>query len=144
LFFPLLYVLGLAGSLLALALRADRSDVREQNAFRVALGGLALLLAAVGVGGLMDVQGDGVHSLASASTAYLVFGALALGALTYFVGIISWRGRRGFVFRFGGWVSMALALMVPSALTLALPLVSVFVSALRVFGPDTPREMNGS
>jgi len=135
--FPLLYVLFLAGTLLALSLRADRTDIREQNAFRVVLAGFALLFAGVGVVGLVGTQDNGAHSLATAPTGYLVFGALTLGGSLHLIGIIAWRGRHGFALRFGGWALMTLALMTPSTLTLALPLLSVLAVAFRTFVTDT-------
>jgi hypothetical protein len=59
-----------------------------------------------------------------------ILGVLTLGALVYLCGIGVWRGRTAELCRLAGWGAMAAALAVPSALSLALPLLVVLAPTL--------------
>jgi hypothetical protein len=67
-----------------------------------------------------------------ADYAWLIVGALGLGALLHGLGLLDWNGDFGFAARATGTVLVVGALLVPSTLTLALPLAAFLaLSALR-------------
>jgi hypothetical protein len=52
---------------------------------------------------------------------------MLVGALGYAIGLGVWLDRAAFALRLSGWLLMAAALVVPSTLTLALPVVAAMV-----------------
>jgi hypothetical protein len=72
--------------------------------------------------------------LGAADQAHVVgwtIGALvSLGAAVYAAGLVAWRGGRAVGLRILGWALMAIALVIPSTLTLALPLVALLATTL--------------
>jgi hypothetical protein len=72
--------------------------------------------------------------LGAADQAHVVgwtIGALvSLGAAVYAAGLLAWRGGRAVGLRILGWALMAIALVIPSTLTLALPLVALLATTL--------------
>ena len=61
---------------------------------------------------------------------YAVGSTMLVGALLYAIGLVVWLDRTGFALRLSGWMLMAAALVVPSTLTLALPVVAAMVVTL--------------
>jgi hypothetical protein len=63
------------------------------------------------------------------------------GALLYAIGLGVWLDRTAFALRLSGWVLMAAALVVPSTLTLALPVVAAMLVTVATIppGPRGPR-----
>lgn len=57
-------------------------------------------------------------------------GALSLGCVVYAAGLLAWRGGQALGLRVLGWVLMAAALVIPSTLTLGLPLVALLALTL--------------
>jgi hypothetical protein len=94
-------------------------------------GRLLLVAGAAGVGAvgfalLVSTVGD--HPI---GTAFGLLAALGVGAVTFTVGVILRRWSGAERVRLGGWVLMALPLLVPSTLTLALPLVAALAAGVR-------------
>jgi hypothetical protein len=70
------------------------------------------------------------HEATPLGTAILV--SLAAGASCYVAGTLGWTGRGAFRLRAAGWTAMVLALLVPTTLSLALPLVALLAVTLHV------------
>jgi hypothetical protein len=91
---------------------------------------LTAMVLATAVGGLgclvIAVQPPGQHGTYRWA-GYAVGSAMLVGALLYAVGLGVWLDRTAFVLRLSGWVLMAAALVVPSTLTLALPVVAAML-----------------
>jgi hypothetical protein len=66
------------------------------------------------------------------------------GSILYGAGLLSWWGGTAFVLRLMGWLLMALALAIPSTLTLALPLVALLVPTLVTIGGERQPSLDGS
>jgi hypothetical protein len=58
---------------------------------------------------------------------YAVGSTMLVGALLYVIGLAVWLDRTAFALRLSGWMLMAAALVVPSTLTLALPVVAAML-----------------
>lgn len=88
----------------------------QRGLLGMSLAGASLIfLIALSVPGLVSVSSAGVGLLA----------LLALGALAYAAGVILWQGSLAFALRLGGWLLMAFPLVVPTTLTLTLPIVAL-------------------
>jgi hypothetical protein len=61
---------------------------------------------------------------------WTVGAAVSLGGVVYAAGLLAWRGGQALGLRILGWVLMVMALVIPSTLTLGLPLVALLVFAL--------------
>jgi hypothetical protein len=61
---------------------------------------------------------------------WTVGAAVSLGGAAYAAGLLAWRGGQALGLRILGWVLMVMALVIPSTLTLGLPLVALLVVAL--------------
>lgn len=87
---------------------------------------LGTLVAAALAGiGLMLLPGATATALATALLA-----ALVCGAAVYVAGVAVWEGRAGRRLRTIGWIGMVVPLLVPSTLTLALPLLALLALTL--------------
>jgi hypothetical protein len=68
--------------------------------------------------------------------------SIIVGSALYSAGAASWTGNPAFWLRGIGWILMAIACLVPSTLTLGLPLVALLAFALvpisSIRGPETP------
>jgi hypothetical protein len=62
--------------------------------------------------------------------AWLISGLCIAGSVLYGLGVLSWYERTARLLRVVGWLLLAVALCIPSILTLALPLVAVLVPTL--------------
>jgi peptidoglycan/LPS O-acetylase OafA/YrhL len=102
---------------------------------------LAMMVVTVAVAGLgvllIAAQAPEEQSGIYRWTGYAVGAALLGGALLYAVGLYRWHGGAAFALRLWGWVLVTAALMVPSTLTLALPLAAAMVVTLATVPPDT-------
>jgi hypothetical protein len=91
---------------------------------------LTAMALAIAVGGLgclvIAIQPPGQHGIYRWS-GYAVGSTMLVGALLYAIGLWSWLDRTAFALRLSGWILMAAALVVPSTLTLALPVVAAMV-----------------
>ena len=58
------------------------------------------------------------------SDAFLAGWACLVGGLTLLGGLVAWSGRSALIARFLGWVVLAIVTLVPSQLTMLLPLVA--------------------
>ena len=89
----------------------------------------AMLVTAVSVMGIavlgLQLGGDHAHALG-----WTVGAAVSLGAVVYAAGLLAWRGGQALGLRILGWVLMGMALVIPSTLTLGLPLVALLAVAL--------------
>ena len=56
--------------------------------------------------------------------------AVSLGGAAYAAGLLAWRGGQALGLRILGWVLMVTALVIPTTLTLGLPLVAPLAVAL--------------
>jgi hypothetical protein len=61
--------------------------------------------------------------------------ALALGGTNFAAGVLRWRGASARRLRIVGWAAMMCALLVPTTLSLALPLVALLALTLRTDRP---------
>lgn len=100
-------------------------------AIRLATLLVALGFAGGGVAGIVHLARDPLHTFDSAFVAYMLFGAMLVGGLSYTIGTIVWRGWGPFLLRVTG----ALLIMVP--LTLSWVLVLAFPLALILFATLT-------
>jgi hypothetical protein len=98
-----------------------------QQRVRLAAGMLATAVAALGVAvlGLQLGADDHAHVLG-----WTIGATLSLGGVGYAAGLLAWRGGQALGLRILGWVLMVTALVVPSTLTLGLPLAALLALAL--------------
>jgi hypothetical protein len=92
---------------------------------RLAAGILDTAVGAVGVAVLGLQLGRPAHALG-----WTIGGALSLGSVVYAAGLLAWRGGQALGLRVLGWVLMAAALVIPSTLTLGLPVVALLALTL--------------
>jgi hypothetical protein len=92
---------------------------------RLAAAVLDIAVGAVGVAVLGLQLEDPGHLLG-----WAIGVALSLGSVVYAAGLLAWRGGRALGLRVLGWVLMVAALVVPSTLTLGLPLVALLALTL--------------
>ena len=109
-----------------------------QQRVRLAAGVLNTAVGALGVAvlGLQLGAADQVHLLG-----WTIGALVSLGAVAYAAGLLAWRGGQAAGLRILGWVLMVIALVIPSTLTLALPLVALLATTLarlpeQQVGPD--------
>ena len=96
-----------------------------QQRVRLAAGMLDTAVGALGIAVLGLQLGDHAHVLG-----WTIGGAVGLGSIVYAAGLLAWRGGRALGLRVLGWVLMVAALVIPSTLTLGLPLVALLALAL--------------
>jgi hypothetical protein len=98
-----------------------------QQRVRLAAGMLATAVGAMGIAvlGLQLGGDDYAHVLG-----WTIGAAVSLGGVVYAAGLLAWRGGQAFGLRILGWVLMVTALVIPSTLTLGLPLVALLALAL--------------
>jgi hypothetical protein len=98
-----------------------------QQRVRLAAGMLATAVGAMGMAVLgLQLGGDGhAHALA-----WTIGAAVSLGGVVYAAGLLAWRGGQALGLRILGWVLLVTALVIPSTLTLGLPLVALLAVAL--------------
>jgi hypothetical protein len=96
-----------------------------QQRVRLAAGMLDIAVGAVGIAVLGLQLGDHAHVLG-----WTIGGAVSLGSIMYAAGLLAWRGGRALGLRVLGWVLMVAAFVIPTALTLGLPLVALLALAL--------------
>jgi hypothetical protein len=96
-----------------------------QQRVRLAAGMLDIAVGAVGIAVLGLQLGDNAHVLG-----WTIGGAVSLGSIMYAAGLLAWRGARALGLRVLGWVLMVAAFVIPSTLTLGLPLVAALALAL--------------
>lgn len=104
-----------------------RLSAPAQQRVRLAAGMLATAVSAMGIAvlGLQHGGDDHAHVLG-----WTIGAAASLGGVVYAAGLLAWRGGRALGLRILGWVLMVTALVIPSTLTLGLPLVALLVLAL--------------
>jgi hypothetical protein len=96
-----------------------------QQRVRLAAGMLATAVGAIGIAVLGLQVGDHAHVLG-----WTIGGAVSLGSIMYAAGLLVWRGPQALGLRVLGWVLMVAALVIPSTLTLGLPLVALLALTL--------------
>lgn len=125
---PLILLVGLGG-VAVLAFRAA-SLVRSgktQAVRALALGAdVALLLIGAAVAAQWDSGG-------ARKLSYVIVGSVVAGAAVHALGVVSWSGALAWTARAVGSILVCAALLVPSVLTLALPLVVLL--ALTLWSP---------
>jgi hypothetical protein len=98
---------------------------------RLRLLAAVLTLGIAGLGGLViAIQAPGEQTGIYRSSGYALGAVLLAGALVYASGLAVWHGRIAFLLRLSGWVLMTVALVVPSTLTLALPVVAALLATV--------------
>jgi hypothetical protein len=94
---------------------------------------LAAMVLAIAIGSLgclvIAIQPPGQHGIYR-WLGYAVGSTMLVGALQHTIGLAIWLDRPAFALRLSGWMLMAAALVVPSTLTLALPVVAAMVVTL--------------
>jgi hypothetical protein len=94
---------------------------------------LTALVLAIAIGSLgclvIAIQPAGQHGIYR-WWGYAIGSTMLVGALTYAIGLCVWLDRTAFALRLSGWILMAAALVVPSTLTLALPVVAAMAVTL--------------
>jgi hypothetical protein len=107
---------------------------RRVTLVRILAGAVAAAYAVVV--GVAASAGDGDSAVASAIVAIAAAGAVSYGA-----GLLRWSGSAAWLLRLGGWTLMICAAVVPSHLTLLLPLVAALAVTLYPAGrsPEGPR-----
>ena len=98
-----------------------------QQRVRLAAGMLDAAVAAIGFAVLGLQLGDDDHGH---PLGWTIGAAVSLGSIVYAAGLLAWRGGRALGLRVLGWVLMVAALVIPSTLTLGLPLVALLVLTL--------------
>ena len=98
-----------------------------QQRVRLAAALLVTAVSAMGIAvlGLQLGGNDHAHVLG-----WTIGAALSLGGAVYAAGLLAWQGGQALGLRILGWVLMVTALMIPSTLTLGLPLVALLAVAL--------------
>lgn len=96
-----------------------------QQRVRLAAGVLDTAVGALGVAVLGLQLGAADHVLG-----WMIGALISLGAVAYAAGLLAWRGGQAVGLRILGWVLMVIALVIPSTLTLALPLVALLATTL--------------
>jgi hypothetical protein len=98
-----------------------------QQRVRLAAAMLVTAVSAMGIAvlGLQLGGDDHAHVLG-----WTVGAAVSLGGAVYAAGLLAWRGGQALGLRILGWVLMVMALVIPSTLTLGLPLVALLAVAL--------------
>lgn len=94
---------------------------------------LIAMVLAIAMGALgwlvIAIQPPGQHGIYRWS-GYAIGATILVGSLLYAIGLGIWLDRPALVLRLSGWILMAAALVVPSTLTLALPVVAAMVVTL--------------
>ena len=98
-----------------------------QRRVRLATGVLDAAVGALGVAvlGLQLGAADQAHVVG-----WAIGGLVSLGAAVYAAGLLAWRGGQAAGLRILGWALMVIALVIPSTLTLVLPLVALLATTL--------------
>ena len=97
-----------------------------QQQVRLAAAMLVTAVSAMGIAVLgLQLGGDHAHALG-----WTVGAAVSVGAVVYAAGLLAWRGGQALGLRILGWALMVTALVIPSTLTLGLPLVALLAVAL--------------
>ncbi len=99
-------------------------DKRAEAPARLIAALIGTALAAVGLIQLSR------HTAQTAGTAILI--VLAIGGCLYVSGVLWWEGRVGYWLRMIGWMGMIIPLLIPSTLSLTLPLVALLALTLRI------------
>jgi hypothetical protein len=94
---------------------------------------LTAMVLAIAIGSLgclvIAIQPPGQHGIYRWS-GYAVGSTMLVGALLYAIGLGVWLDRTALALRLSGWMLMAAGLVVPSTLTLALPVVAAMAVTL--------------
>lgn len=98
-----------------------------QQRVRLAAGVLDSAAGAVGLAVLGLQLGGADHAQV---LGWAIGGAVSLGSILYAAGLLAWRGGQALGLRILGWVLMVAALVIPSTLTLGLPLVALLAPTL--------------
>jgi hypothetical protein len=112
-----------------------------QQRVRLAAGLLASAVGAMGIAvlGLQLGGDDHAHVLG-----WTIGAAVSLGGGVYAAGLLAWRGGQALGLRILGWVLMVTALVIPSTLTLGLPLVALLVLALAPIPDQVAQDRSAS
>jgi hypothetical protein len=118
----------------------SRISAASQQALRLIAMVLAIAIGSLGCL-VIAIQPPGQHGIYR-WLGYAVGSTMLVGALQYAIGLGIWLDRPAFALRLSGWMLMAAALVVPSTLTLALPVVAAMVVTLANIpsgrGPQRP------
>jgi hypothetical protein len=106
----------------------SRISAASQQGLRLTAMVLAIVIGSLGCL-VIAIQPPGQHGIYR-WLGYAVGSTMLVGALLYAIGLVVWRDRSAYVLRLSGWMLMAAALVVPSTLTLALPVVAAMVVTL--------------
>jgi hypothetical protein len=98
-----------------------------QQRVRLAAGMLDTAVGVLGIAvlGLQLGGDDHAHLLG-----WTIGAAVGLGSIMYAAGLLAWRGGQALGLRALGWVLMVVAFVIPSTLTLGLPLVALLALTL--------------
>jgi hypothetical protein len=106
----------------------SRVSAASQQALRLTAMVLAIAIGMLGCL-VIAIQPPGQHGIYR-WLGYAVGSTTLVGALLYAIGLVVWLDRSALALRLSGWMFMAAALVVPSTLTLALPVVAAMVVTL--------------
>jgi len=99
----------------------------SQQRVRLAAGMVDTAVGALGIAVLGLQLGGDDHALVLGWT---IGAAVSLGSIVYAAGLLAWRGGQALGLRVLGWVLMVVAFVIPSTLTLGLPLVALLALTL--------------
>jgi hypothetical protein len=106
----------------------SRVSAASQQALRLTATVLAIAIGSLGCL-VIAIQPPGQHGIYR-WLGYAVGSTMLVGALLYAIGLVVWLDRSALALRLSGWMLMTAALVVPSTLTLALPVVAAMVVTL--------------
>jgi hypothetical protein len=97
-----------------------------QQRVRLAGGMLDTAVGTLGIALLVQLAGGGQALVLG----WTIGAAVSLGSIVYAAGLLAWRGGQALGLRVLGWLLMVAALLIPSTLTLGLPLVALLALTL--------------
>jgi hypothetical protein len=98
-----------------------------QQRARLAAGMLDTAVGAIGIAVLgLQLAGDDHAPVLG----WTIGAAVSLGSVLYAAGLLAWRGRQALGLRVLGWVLLVAGVVIPSTLTLGLPLVALLALTL--------------
>jgi hypothetical protein len=132
----MLWLAYVAAALLAAAALRQRRPLGRATRTGLALGAVAV--GGVGMLLLASAATEPGHAADGRWEAYLLLAALVIGAAAFAGGVIAHGQQAAEWLRIGGWSLMVMPLLVPSTLTLALPVVAVLAIGIRATEAPAP------
>ena len=119
-----------AATALLMLIFARRRRPQPESALKLAMLPEGVAVAVSGFLSLEHLDDDGVASWEDSRVAYVLWSLLTVGGVVFAAGSLRWAGKTAFVLRGIGWILVTAALVVPSTLTLALPITGFMFMTL--------------